>query len=67
MSLQISKLSLKFVNHSLKLSTKHLSFNTERKEFFEVVYPFILTKDCKIFGGDFNCIINSKLDKVQYI
>ena len=35
----------------------------ERKEFFEDVYPFILTKDCKIFGGDFNCIINSKLDK----
>ena len=32
----------------------------ERKELFEDVYPFILTKNCIIFGGDFNCIINSK-------
>jgi hypothetical protein len=30
---------------------------------FEDAYPFILTKDCKKFWGDFNCIINSKLDK----
>jgi hypothetical protein len=61
-----------FISHSLdfKINKFHRDLDGRFQyididciEFFEDVYPFILTKDCKIFGGDFNCIINSKLDK----
>ena len=36
----------------------------ERKDFFDDIYPFLITRNVKIFGGDFNCIENLKLDKI---
>ena len=36
---------------------------SERREFFNDIYPYVLTNNCKIFSGDFNCIMNSNLDK----
>jgi hypothetical protein len=34
----------------------------DRCEFFEDVYPYVMTTNNKIFGGDFNCIGNPKID-----
>ena len=36
----------------------------DRCEFFEDVYPYVMTTNNKIFGGDFNCIGNPKIDKI---
>ena len=37
--------------------------NVLRKEFFDDIYPFIMSKNMKILGGDFNCIDNPSIDK----
>ena len=35
-----------------------------RKEFFDDIYPYIMSQNMKIIGGDFNCIDNPLIDKI---
>lgn len=36
----------------------------ERCQFFDDLYPFCITKKHLIIGGDFNCVLDVKLDKI---
>ena len=36
----------------------------DRNVFFEELYPFLVTKNHIILGGDFNCVSDVKLDKI---
>jgi len=42
----------------------HSSDRTERVKFLSTLFPFLGTSRKIILGGDFNCILNSTLDKV---
>ncbi|EDO26431.1 predicted protein, partial [Nematostella vectensis] len=38
--------------------------DTERKQFYLNLDPYLATKNYNIIGGDFNCITNTRLDKL---